>query len=52
MCPVCIATAAFVTTGTVSAGGMVAIVVKKIRSKERPDRSDSLKTQQITNKKS
>lgn len=40
MCPACIATAAIVTAGTTSAGGLTALVVKKFRSKERPDRSE------------
>lgn len=40
MCPVCIATAALVTTGVASAGGLTAIAIKKFRTKDKPSMPD------------
>lgn len=40
MCPACIATAAWIATGTASAGGLTALAVKAFRLKERPDRPE------------
>lgn len=34
MCPACLATAAWVVAGTTSAGGLTALVVKKLRGRD------------------
>jgi len=34
MCPVCIATAALIASGATSTGGVAALVIRKIKSKE------------------
>jgi hypothetical protein len=35
MCPVCIATAAYIATGATSAGGLTALAIRKARAKHR-----------------
>lgn len=35
MCPVCIATVAWITAGTTSTGGISALIVSRLRGKDR-----------------
>ncbi len=40
MCPVCIATAALIASGATSTGGLAALVIRKIKSKDFGDAID------------
>jgi hypothetical protein len=41
MCPMCIAAAAQVAVGATSTGGLIAIVVTKLRTKTKPRENQS-----------